>query len=157
MPPLPTESGVWASMCAVVPIWYRPRIGPCKRPAVERSSTSPVHMLRRLTERRKVARAILFLCSDASFITCTELPVDGRLPGTGQRRSGRHRPLRRNRVTDYLFGLDLVDGPSVSRQCRFVKRDNTIMYRERERLAVINIDDLHNIRFYAHKVVGGSE
>ena len=36
------------------------------------------HMLRRCAEPREVARAILFLCSDdASFITGTELPVDG--------------------------------------------------------------------------------
>jgi NAD(P)-dependent dehydrogenase (short-subunit alcohol dehydrogenase family) len=36
------------------------------------------HMLRRLGEPREVARAILFLCSeDASFITATELMVDG--------------------------------------------------------------------------------
>jgi NAD(P)-dependent dehydrogenase (short-subunit alcohol dehydrogenase family) len=36
------------------------------------------HMLRRLGEPREVARAILFLCSDAAgFITGAELPVDG--------------------------------------------------------------------------------
>ena len=36
------------------------------------------HVLRRLGEPMEVARAILFLCSDdASFITSTELPVDG--------------------------------------------------------------------------------
>lgn len=35
-------------------------------------------MLRRCAEPREIARAILFLCSDdASFITGTELPVDG--------------------------------------------------------------------------------
>ncbi|HEY3284087.1 MAG TPA: SDR family oxidoreductase [Armatimonadota bacterium] len=35
-------------------------------------------MLRRLGEAREIARAILFLCGDdASFITGTELPVDG--------------------------------------------------------------------------------
>lgn len=36
------------------------------------------HMLRRCAEPREVARAILFLCGDdASFITATDLPVDG--------------------------------------------------------------------------------
>ncbi len=42
------------------------------------------HMLRRLGEPREVARAILFLCSDdASFITGTELNVDGGYMGLG--------------------------------------------------------------------------
>lgn len=42
------------------------------------------HMLRRLGEPREVARAILFLCSDdASFITGTELRVDGGYMGLG--------------------------------------------------------------------------
>lgn len=42
------------------------------------------HMLRRLGEPREVARAILFLCSDdASFITGTELMVDGGYSGMG--------------------------------------------------------------------------
>ncbi len=42
------------------------------------------HMLRRLGEPREVARAALFLCSDdASFITGTELPVDGGYLGLG--------------------------------------------------------------------------
>lgn len=41
-------------------------------------------MLRRLAEAREIARAILFLCSeDASFITGTELPVDGGYLGLG--------------------------------------------------------------------------
>lgn len=41
-------------------------------------------MLRRLCEPREVARAILFLCSDdASFITGTELSVDGGYLGLG--------------------------------------------------------------------------
>jgi len=36
------------------------------------------HMLGRCGEPSEVARAILFLCSsDASFITGTDLPVDG--------------------------------------------------------------------------------
>lgn len=36
------------------------------------------HLLRRCAEPREVARAILFLCSDdASFITATDLRVDG--------------------------------------------------------------------------------
>ena len=48
----------------------------------DRSRWEPVwgkyHMLRRLGEPREVARALLFLCSDdASFITGTELMVDG--------------------------------------------------------------------------------
>lgn len=42
------------------------------------------HMLRRLGEPREVARAILFLCSeDASFITGTNLCVDGGYMGMG--------------------------------------------------------------------------
>jgi NAD(P)-dependent dehydrogenase (short-subunit alcohol dehydrogenase family) len=42
------------------------------------------HMLRRIGEPREVARAILFLCStDASFITGTELSVDGGYLGLG--------------------------------------------------------------------------
>lgn len=42
------------------------------------------HMLRRLGEPREVARAILFLCSDdASFVTGTELTVDGGYMGLG--------------------------------------------------------------------------
>lgn len=40
------------------------------------------HMLRRLGEPREIARAVLFLCSDdASFITATELLVDGGYMG----------------------------------------------------------------------------
>ena len=42
------------------------------------------HMLRRCAEPREVARAILFLCSDdASFITATDLRVDGGYLGMG--------------------------------------------------------------------------
>jgi len=42
------------------------------------------HMLRRLGEPEEVARAVLFLCSDdASFITATELFVDGGYMGMG--------------------------------------------------------------------------
>ncbi len=42
------------------------------------------HMLRRLGEPSEVAKAILFLCSDdASFITATELNVDGGYMGLG--------------------------------------------------------------------------
>jgi NAD(P)-dependent dehydrogenase (short-subunit alcohol dehydrogenase family) len=47
------------------------------------------HMLRRLGEPREVARAVLFLCSaDASFITGTELAVDGGYLGLGSERLG---------------------------------------------------------------------
>jgi NAD(P)-dependent dehydrogenase (short-subunit alcohol dehydrogenase family) len=54
----------------------------------DRAKWEPVwgryHMLRRLGEPREVARATLFLCSDdASFITGTELPVDGGYLGLG--------------------------------------------------------------------------
>lgn len=54
----------------------------------DRAKWEPVwgryHMLRRLGEAREVARAILFLCSDdASFITATELRVDGGYMGLG--------------------------------------------------------------------------
>lgn len=54
----------------------------------EREKWEPVwgkyHMLRRLGEPREVARAVLFLCSDdASFITATELLVDGGYMGMG--------------------------------------------------------------------------
>lgn len=54
----------------------------------DRAKWEPVwgryHMLRRLGEAREVARAILFLCSDdASFITATELRVDGGYLGMG--------------------------------------------------------------------------
>lgn len=42
------------------------------------------HMLRRCAEPREVARAVLFLCSDdASFITGTDLNVDGGYLGMG--------------------------------------------------------------------------
>jgi NAD(P)-dependent dehydrogenase (short-subunit alcohol dehydrogenase family) len=42
------------------------------------------HMLRRCAEPREVARAILFLCSDdGSFITATDLRVDGGYLGMG--------------------------------------------------------------------------
>jgi NAD(P)-dependent dehydrogenase (short-subunit alcohol dehydrogenase family) len=42
------------------------------------------HMLRRCAEPREIARAILFLCSsDASFITGTDLAVDGGYLGLG--------------------------------------------------------------------------
>lgn len=42
------------------------------------------HMLRRCAEPREVARAVLFLCSaDASFITATDLSVDGGYLGMG--------------------------------------------------------------------------
>jgi NAD(P)-dependent dehydrogenase (short-subunit alcohol dehydrogenase family) len=42
------------------------------------------HMMRRCAEPREVARAILFLCSDdASFITATDLSVDGGYLGMG--------------------------------------------------------------------------
>jgi NAD(P)-dependent dehydrogenase (short-subunit alcohol dehydrogenase family) len=42
------------------------------------------HMLRRCADPREVARPILFLCSDdASFITATDLHVDGGYLGMG--------------------------------------------------------------------------
>ncbi len=45
---------------------------------------APLHMLARGGEPREVARAILFLCSDdASFITGTDLRVDGGYLGLG--------------------------------------------------------------------------
>lgn len=54
----------------------------------DRAKWEPVwgryHMLRRLGEPREVARSILFLCSDdASFITATNLNVDGGYAGLG--------------------------------------------------------------------------
>jgi NAD(P)-dependent dehydrogenase (short-subunit alcohol dehydrogenase family) len=54
----------------------------------DRATWEPVwgryHMLRRLGEPREVARAVLFLCSDdASFITATNLSVDGGYMGLG--------------------------------------------------------------------------
>ena len=54
----------------------------------DRAKWEPVwgryHMLGRIGEPREVARAILFLCSDdASFITGTELVVDGGYLGLG--------------------------------------------------------------------------
>lgn len=54
----------------------------------DRAKWEPVwgkyHMLRRIGEPSEVARAILFLCSDdASFITGTELHVDGGYMGLG--------------------------------------------------------------------------
>jgi NAD(P)-dependent dehydrogenase (short-subunit alcohol dehydrogenase family) len=59
----------------------------------DRAKWEPVwgeyHMLRRLGEPREVARAVLFLCSpDASFITGTELAVDGGYLGLGSERLG---------------------------------------------------------------------
>ena len=42
------------------------------------------HMLRRLADTHEVAKPILFLCSDdASFITATDLAVDGGYLGLG--------------------------------------------------------------------------
>ncbi len=54
----------------------------------DRSKYEPIwgkfSMLRRLGEAREIGRAILFLCSDdASFITGTELAVDGGYMGLG--------------------------------------------------------------------------
>ena len=72
---------------AVSPGWiWTPEVA--KAAQGDRERWEPVwgryHMLRRLGEPREVARAILFLCSDdASFITGTELYVDGGYMGMG--------------------------------------------------------------------------
>ena len=72
---------------AVSPGWiWTPEVS--KAANGDREKWEPVwgkyHMLRRLGEPREVARAILFLCSDdASFITGTELAVDGGYLGLG--------------------------------------------------------------------------
>ena len=66
---------------AVSPGWiWTPEVA--KAAQGDRAKWEPVwgryHLLRRLGEPREVARAVLFLCSDdASFITGTELRVDG--------------------------------------------------------------------------------
>jgi NAD(P)-dependent dehydrogenase (short-subunit alcohol dehydrogenase family) len=72
---------------AVSPGWiWTPEVS--KAANGDRAKWEPVwgkyHMLRRFGEPREVARAILFLCSDdASFITGTELMVDGGYLGLG--------------------------------------------------------------------------
>lgn len=72
---------------SVSPGWiWTPEVA--KAAGGDRARWEPVwgryHMLRRLGEAREVARAILFLCSDdASFITATELRVDGGYMGLG--------------------------------------------------------------------------
>lgn len=72
---------------AVSPGWiWTPEVQ--KAAAGDRAKWEPIwgryHMLRRLGEPREVARVILFLCSaDASFITGTELAVDGGYLGLG--------------------------------------------------------------------------
>ncbi len=72
---------------AVSPGWiWTPEVA--KAANGDREKWEPIwgryHMLRRLGEPREVARAILFLCSeDASFITGTELMVDGGYLGLG--------------------------------------------------------------------------
>lgn len=72
---------------AVSPGWiWTPEVA--KAAQGDRERWEPIwgryHMLRRLGEPREVARAILFLCSDdASFITGTELNVDGGYMGLG--------------------------------------------------------------------------
>lgn len=69
----------------VSPGWiWTPEVA--KAASGDRARWEPVwgrfHMLRRLGEPREVARAVLFLCSDdASFITATELTVDGGYMG----------------------------------------------------------------------------
>ncbi len=46
--------------------------------AKEQQVAGPFHLLGRIGEPEEVARAVLFLCSDdASFITGTDLAVDG--------------------------------------------------------------------------------
>ncbi len=72
---------------AVSPGWiWTPEVQ--KAAQGDRAKWEPIwgryHMLRRLGEPSEVARAILFLCSDdASFITATELRVDGGYLGMG--------------------------------------------------------------------------
>lgn len=72
---------------AVSPGWiWTPEVD--KAANHDRAKWEPVwgryHMLRRLGQPREVALAILFLCSDdASFITATELAVDGGYLGMG--------------------------------------------------------------------------
>jgi NAD(P)-dependent dehydrogenase (short-subunit alcohol dehydrogenase family) len=72
---------------AVSPGWiWTPEVQ--KAAQGDRAKWEPIwgryHMLRRLGEPREGARAILFLCSDdASFITATELRVDGGYLGMG--------------------------------------------------------------------------
>ncbi len=72
---------------AVSPGWtWTPEVA--KAAAGDRSKWEPIwgrfSILKRLGEPREVARAILFLCSDdASFITGTELAVDGGYTSLG--------------------------------------------------------------------------
>jgi NAD(P)-dependent dehydrogenase (short-subunit alcohol dehydrogenase family) len=72
---------------AISPGWiWTPEVA--KAANGDRAKWEPIwgkfHMLRRLGEPREVARAVLFLCSDdASFITGTELMVDGGYLGLG--------------------------------------------------------------------------
>ncbi|MBI1256996.1 MAG: SDR family oxidoreductase [Chloroflexi bacterium] len=72
---------------AVSPGWtWTPEVA--KAASGDRAKWEPVWgryaMLRRLAEPREIARPILFLCSDdASFITGTELMVDGGYMGLG--------------------------------------------------------------------------
>ncbi|MBC7811966.1 MAG: SDR family oxidoreductase, partial [Burkholderiales bacterium] len=72
---------------SVSPGWiWTPEVA--KAAADDRAKWEPIwgrfHMLRRIGEPSEVARAILFLCSsDASFITGTELAVDGGYMGLG--------------------------------------------------------------------------
>ncbi len=72
---------------AVSPGWtWTPEVA--KAANGDREKWEPIwgryHMLQRLAEPREIARPILFLCSeDASFITGTELLVDGGYMGLG--------------------------------------------------------------------------
>lgn len=56
------------------------------RPLIDQMA-APYHLIERAADRREVADAVLFLCSDhASFITGADLPVDGGYSAMGPER-----------------------------------------------------------------------